>query len=121
VDQICKKLAKAFGDAVSTLDRMGKYGSDALRFTLARGANPGVDVPIGEDWVQGSRNFANKIWNATRFALMNGATVEGPLPDASAMSPTDRWILSRLNTVVAEVDAYYEDFQLDRKSTRLNS
>src|SRR5690606_5056162 len=119
VDQICKKLAKAFGDAVSTLDRMGKYGSDALRFTLARGANPGVDVPVGEDWVQCSRNFANKIWNATRFALMNGATVDGPLPDASEMSPTDRWILSRLNSTVAEVDAFYEDFQFAKLSDAL--
>src|SRR5690606_39509461 len=109
---------KSFGNAVNPLDWMDKYGSDALRFTLARGANPGVDVPIGEDWVQGSRNFANKIWNATRFALMNGATVEGPLPDASARSPTDRWLLSRLNTVVAEVDAYYEDFQIGRASRR---
>jgi valyl-tRNA synthetase len=98
---------------------MDKYGSDALRFTLARGANPGVDVPIGEDWVQGSRNFANKIWNATRFALMNGATVEGELPDASKMSATDRWILSRLNSVVAEVDAYYDDFQFAKLSDAL--
>jgi valyl-tRNA synthetase len=98
---------------------MDKYGSDALRFTLARGANPGVDVPIGEDWVQASRNFANKIWNATRFALMNGATVDGPLPDASRLSATDRWILSRLNSVVAEVDAYYEDFQFAKLSEAL--
>ncbi len=51
---------------------MNAYGSDAVRFTLARGANPGTDVPIGEDWVQASE-LANKIWNATRFALMNGA------------------------------------------------
>ena len=76
-------MSKSFGNVVDPLDWMDKYGSDAVRFTLARGANPGTDVPIGEDWVQASRNFANKIWNATRFALMNGATVEGPLPDAS--------------------------------------
>ena len=75
-DQFGKKMSKSFGNAVNPLDWMDAYGSDAVRFTLARGANPGVDVPIGEDWVQGSRNFANKIWNATRFALMNGATVE---------------------------------------------
>jgi len=118
-DQFGKKMSKSFGNAVNPLDWMDKYGSDALRFTLARGANPGVDVPIGEDWVQGSRNFANKIWNATRFALMNGATVEGPLPDASAMSSTDRWILSRLNSVVAEVDAYYDDFQFAKLSDSL--
>src|SRR5919109_464547 len=118
-DQFGKKMSKSFGNAVNPLDWMDKYGSDALRFTLARGANPGVDVPIGEDWVQGSRNFANKIWNATRFALMNGATVDGPLPDASKMSATDRWILSRLNSVVAEVDALYEDFQFAKLSDAL--
>ena len=69
---------------------MDAYGSDALRFTLASGANPGADVPIGEDWVQASRNFANKIWNATRFALMNGATVEGAAAGrrASCRRPT---------------------------------
>jgi valyl-tRNA synthetase len=98
---------------------MDKYGSDAVRFTLARGANPGTDVPIGEDWVQASRNFANKIWNATRFALMNGATVEGPLPAPSEMSATDRWILSRLNKTVAEVDAFYDDFQFAKLSDAL--
>jgi valyl-tRNA synthetase len=118
-DQFGKKMSKSFGNAVNPLDWMDKYGSDALRFTLARGANPGVDVPIGEDWVQGSRNFANKIWNATRFALMNGATVEGPLPDASEMSATDRWILSRLNATVAEVDALYDDFQFAKLSDAL--
>jgi valyl-tRNA synthetase len=98
---------------------MDRYGSDALRLTLARGANPGVDVPIGEEWVQGSRNFCNKVWNATRFALMNGATTQGPLPAAEALSTTDRWILSRLNRVVAEVDAYYEDYQFAKVSDTL--
>ncbi|WP_405442978.1 valine--tRNA ligase [Streptomyces niveus] len=118
-DQFGKKMSKSFGNAVNPLDWMDKYGSDAVRFTLARGANPGVDVPIGEDWVQGSRNFANKIWNATRFAMMNGATVEGPLPDAAQMSATDRWILSRLNETVAQVDALYEDYQFAKLSDAL--
>ncbi len=118
-DENGKKMSKSFGNVVNPLDWMDKYGSDALRFTLARGANPGVDVPIGEDWVQASRNFANKIWNATRFALMNGATVEGPLPDPSEMSATDRWILSRLNATVADVDAYYEDYQFAKLSDAL--
>jgi valyl-tRNA synthetase len=118
-DQFGKKMSKSFGNAVDPLDWMDKYGSDALRFTLARGANPGVDVPIGEDWVQGSRNFANKIWNATRFALMNGATVEGDLPHAEELSATDRWILSRLNATVAEVDALYDDFQFAKLSDAL--
>ncbi|MEU2074880.1 valine--tRNA ligase [Streptomyces sp. NPDC013489] len=118
-DEFGKKMSKSFGNTVNPLDWMDKYGSDALRFTLAKGANPGVDVPIGEDWVQASRNFANKIWNATRFAMMNGATIEGPLPDASAMSATDRWILSRLNETVAQVDAYYEDFQFAKLADTL--
>lgn len=118
-DEHGKKMSKTFGNVVNPLDWMDEYGADAVRFTLARGANPGVDVPIGEDWVQGSRNFANKVWNATRFAMMNGATVEGPLPDASQMSATDRWILSRLNETVAQVDALYEDYQFAKLSDAL--
>ncbi|MFH0518193.1 valine--tRNA ligase [Streptomyces sp. M41] len=118
-DERGKKMSKSFGNVVDPLDWMDKYGSDAVRFTLARGANPGTDVPIGEDWVQASRNFANKIWNATRFAMMNGATVEGPLPDPADMSATDRWILSRLNKTVADVDAFYEDFQFAKLSDAL--
>ncbi|MFE7125815.1 valine--tRNA ligase [Streptomyces sp. NPDC057617] len=118
-DEHGKKMSKSNPNSVDPLDWMNAYGSDAVRFTLARGANPGADVPIGEDWVQGSRNFANKIWNATRFALMNGATVEGPLPEAGEMSASDRWILSRLNETVAQVDAYYEDYQFAKLSDTL--
>ncbi|MFI6440648.1 valine--tRNA ligase [Streptomyces sp. NPDC050759] len=118
-DEHGKKMSKSFGNTVNPLDWMDKYGSDALRFTLARGANPGTDVPIGEDWVQASRNFANKIWNATRFAMMNGATIEGELPPAEQLSATDRWILSRLNTVVAEADAYYDDYQFAKLAEAL--
>ena len=85
-----------------------------------RGANPGADVPIGEDWVRASRNFANKIWNATRFALMNGATVEGPLPAPEELSATDRWIL-----VPAErrrsprSTRYYDDYQFAKLADAL--
>ncbi|MFF0057304.1 valine--tRNA ligase [Streptomyces microflavus] len=118
-DEHGKKMSKSFGNVVNPLDWMDKYGSDALRFTLARGANPGTDVPIGEDWVQGSAKFSNKIWNATRFALMNGATIEGGLPPVEEMSVTDRWILSRLNKTVADVDAFYDDFQFAKISEAL--
>ncbi|QMU67121.1 valine--tRNA ligase [Streptacidiphilus sp. P02-A3a] len=115
-DEHGKKMSKSFGNTVNPLDWMDKYGSDAVRFTLAKGANPGTDVPIGEDWVQASRNFANKIWNATRFALMNGATTEGDMPSPDRLSATDRWILSRLNTVLAETDAFYDDYQFAKLS-----
>jgi len=98
---------------------MDRYGSDALRFTLARGANPGTDVPIGEDWVQGSRNFCNKLWNAARFALLNGATVAEAVPPLAELAPADRWILSRLHATIAEVDAYYEDFQFAKATETL--
>ncbi|MCD9141737.1 valine--tRNA ligase [Streptomyces albireticuli] len=118
-DERGKKMSKSFGNVVDPLDWMDKYGSDAVRFTLAKGANPGTDVPIGEDWVQASRNFANKIWNATRFALMNGATVEGELPPAEQLSATDRWILSRLNATLAEADAFYDDFQFSKLTDAL--
>ncbi|MEU9035494.1 valine--tRNA ligase [Streptomyces sp. NPDC048352] len=118
-DERGKKMSKSFGNVVDPLDWMDKYGSDAVRFTLAKGANPGTDVPIGEDWVQASSKFANKIWNATRFALMNGATIEGDLPPVERMSATDRWILSRLNKTVAQVDGYYDDFQFAKLSEAL--
>ncbi|MFB6894221.1 valine--tRNA ligase [Kitasatospora sp. NPDC056327] len=118
-DEFGKKMSKSSGTAVDPLDWMDAYGADAVRFTLARGANPGADVPIGEDWVKGSRNFCNKIWNATRFALMNGATVEGPLPAPEQLTAVDRWILSRLNATVAEVDALYDDYEFAKASDAL--
>jgi len=118
-DQFGKKMSKSFGNAVDPLEWMDAYGTDALRFTLVRGANPGTDVPIGEEWVQGSRNFCNKIWNATRFALLNGATVAHAVPEAAALATADRWILSRLNAVVAEVDGFYEDYEFARVSDTL--
>ncbi|MEO3754916.1 valine--tRNA ligase [Streptomyces sp. B6B3] len=118
-DQFGKKMSRSFGNVVDPLQWMDSYGADAVRFTLARGANPGVDIPVGEDWVQASRNFANKVWNATRFALLNGATIEGPLPDPAEQSAADRWILSRLNSVIAEVDGHYEDYQFAKLSDAL--
>lgn len=113
-DQYGKKMSKSAGNAVDPLVWMDAYGSDAVRFTLARGANPGVDVPVSEEWVQGARNFCNKIWNATRFALLNGATVTREPPAAGRLATADRWILSRLNTVIAEVDRGYDDYQFAR-------
>jgi valyl-tRNA synthetase len=109
-DQHGKKMSKSFGNVVDPLDWIGRYGADATRFTLLRGANPGGDVPVADDWAQGSRNFCNKLWNATRFALMNGAHVRGDLPPAAELTTVDHWILSRLNRVIAEVDAQLEGF-----------
>jgi valyl-tRNA synthetase len=104
-----KKMSKSFGNVVDPLDWIERYGADATRFTLLRSANPGSDVPISEEWCQGSRNFCNKLWNATRFALMNGATVAGDLP--TDVSAVDKWILSRLQHVLAEVDEHLETYE----------
>jgi len=118
-DQYGRKMSKSKGNVVDPLDWMDAYGSDALRFTLARGANPGADVPVSEEWVQGSRNFCTKLWNATRFALLNGATVTGELPGPAEQSVVDRWILARLAAVTQQVDEAYEDFQFARATETL--
>jgi valyl-tRNA synthetase len=118
-DQHGKKMSKSFGNVVDPLDWIGRFGADATRFTLLRGANPGSDVAISEDWAAGSRNFCNKIWNATRFALMNGATVDGELPAAADLSTADRWILSRLASVTAAVDEAFDDYEFAKISDTL--
>nr|WP_205862928.1 valine--tRNA ligase [Planosporangium thailandense] len=110
-DQHGKKMSKSFGNVVDPLDWIDRFGADATRFTLARGANPGSDVPVSDEWAQGSRNFCNKLWNATRYALISGATVEGDLPPASELGSVDRWILSRLQHVTAQVDEYFEAYE----------
>ncbi|QSI49837.1 valine--tRNA ligase [Thermobispora bispora] len=109
-DQFGKKMSKFFGNVVDPLDWIARYGADATRFTLLRGAHPGSDVAISEEWAAGSRNFCNKIWNATRFALLNGAVSTG-LPERERLTTADRWILSRLQTVIAAVDAAFEEFE----------
>ena len=115
-DQFGKKMSKSRGNVVDPLEFMDKYGADALRFTLARGANPGTDQALAEEWVGGSRNFATKLWNATRFAMMNGATVEGPMPDTASLSAIDKWILSRLTETIRDADSLFEKFEFAKAS-----
>ena len=113
-DQFGKKMSKSRGNVVDPLEFIDKYGADALRFTLARGSNPGKDQALAEDWIAGSRNFATKLWNATRFAMMNGATVEGPLPPVESLSAIDKWILSRLSETTTEYTALLESYEFAR-------
>jgi valyl-tRNA synthetase len=125
-DQFGKKMSKSRGNTVDPLDWMDRFGADATRFTLARGANPGGDIAISEEWAAGSRNFCNKLWNAVRFALLNGAYVPASAP-APAQTPTptsptshtdysvpDSWILSRLSAVIAETDQLFEAFEFGK-------
>ncbi|MFY9190502.1 MAG: valine--tRNA ligase [Lawsonella sp.] len=109
-DQQGRKMSKSLGNGIDPLDWVARFGADALRFTLARGANPGADIPVGDDNAQASRNFATKLFNATRFALMNGAEV-GELPDRADMTDADRWILDRLEEVRADVDTGMENYE----------
>jgi valyl-tRNA synthetase len=113
-DQFGRKMSKSRGNTVDPLDWIGRFGADATRFTLARGAGPGGDVAVSEEWVTGARNFCNKLWNATRFALLNGATVPAGLPAPDSLTVADRWILSRLGAVTAEVDALFEGYEFGK-------
>ncbi|WP_116044837.1 valine--tRNA ligase [Amycolatopsis palatopharyngis] len=106
-----KKMSKSRGNVIDPLDWMNTYGADATRFTLARGANPGSDMALAEEWAAGARNFGTKLWNATKFALLNGATVQRPVPSVEELTEVDKWILGRLGTVVSEVDDLFETFQ----------
>jgi valyl-tRNA synthetase len=115
-DQFGKKMSKSKGNVVDPLEFIDKYGADALRFTLARGSNPGKDQALAEDWIAGSRNFATKLWNATRFAMMNGATVEGHLPPVSSLNAIDKWILSRLAETTAEYSQLLNSYEFARAS-----
>jgi valyl-tRNA synthetase len=113
-DQFGKKMSKSRGNTVDPLDWVDRFGADATRFTLARGANPGSDEAISEEWAAGSRNFCNKLWNAVRFALLNGAHVQQAPPLAGALAAPDRWILSRLSAVIAEVNTLFEAFEFGK-------
>ena len=118
-DQFGKKMSKSKGNVVDPLDWMDRFGTDATRFTLARGATPGSDEAISEDWAAGSRNFCNKLWNAARFSLMNGGHVPDALPDSGSLTVPDRWILSRLGAVTRQADALFEKFEFGKLSELL--
>jgi valyl-tRNA synthetase len=115
-DEFGRKMSKSKGNGVDPLDWVDMFGADALRFTLARGASPGGDLSIGEDHVRASRNFGTKLFNATRFALLNGATVRPgeALPRQDELTDADRWILGRLEEVRAEVDSAFDRYEFNR-------
>ncbi|BBY34999.1 valine--tRNA ligase [Mycolicibacter minnesotensis] len=112
-DEHGRKMSKSKGNGIDPLDWVETFGADALRFTLARGASPGSDLSIGEDHARASRNFVTKLFNATRFALMNGAAL-APLPAAAELTDADRWILGRLEEVRAEVDSAFDGYEFGR-------
>ena len=112
-DEHGRKMSKSRGNGIDPLDWVELFGADALRFTLARGASPGGDLSIGEDHARASRNFATKLFNATRFALMNGAA-PAPLPEFGELTDADKWILGRAEQVRGEVDSALNDYEFGR-------
>ncbi len=107
-----RKMSKSLGNGIDPLEIVEKYGADALRFTLATGNAPGNDMRFYIERVEAGRNFANKMWNAARFTLMNLDIDENRLPAASELATEDKWILSRYNTVVKEVSENLDKFEL---------
>ncbi|MDA2916344.1 valine--tRNA ligase [Nitrospinae bacterium AH_259_B05_G02_I21] len=99
-DERGEKMSKSKGNVIDPLDMMGRYGTDALRFTLAALAAHGRDIKLSERVIAGYRNFANKLWNATRFVLMHLNDFEPGVPVEEPSELADRWILSRLNHLV---------------------
>ena len=107
-----RKMSKSLGNGIDPLEIIDKYGADALRLTLITGNAPGNDMRFYMERVEANRNFANKVWNASRFILMNMEGKEVPADASAYLEPADKWILSRLNNVVKEVTDNMENFEL---------
>ena len=107
-----RKMSKSLGNGIDPLEIIDKYGADALRLTLITGNAPGNDMRFYYERVEASRNFANKVWNASRFIMMNmeGKTITEP--SAEELEPVDKWIISKLNSVVREVTENLDKFEL---------
>ena len=107
-----RKMSKSLGNGIDPLEIISEYGADALRFTLATGNSPGNDMRFYTERVEASRNFANKIWNASRFLMMNLSIDEIKLPDVSELKLEDKWILSEYNNLVKEVTENLDKYEL---------
>ncbi len=107
-----RKMSKSLGNGIDPLEIIDKYGADALRMTLVTGNAPGNDMRFYTERVEANRNFANKIWNAARFTLMNLDIEENKLPAKEELQLEDKWIISEYNTVVKEVTENIDKFEL---------
>ncbi|MCR5627213.1 MAG: valine--tRNA ligase [Lachnospiraceae bacterium] len=119
-DELGRKMSKSLGNGIDPLEVIDKYGADALRFTLITGNAPGNDLRYSDSKVEAARNFANKLWNASRFIMMNisGKTVS--VPDEKDYEDCDKWILSKLNNAVREVTDNMEKFELGIAASKIN-
>ena len=107
------KMSKSLGNGVDPLQVIDEYGADALRFMLVTGSTPGNDIRYIPEKVESARNFANKIWNASRFVMMNlDKELMNKYANCKDYSLADKWILSRMNTVAKEVTENLEKYEL---------
>ncbi len=113
-----RKMSKSLGNGIDPLEVIEKYGADALRFTLITGNAPGNDMRFYWERVEASRNFANKVWNASRFIMMNDMDVKDF--DMSELTAADKWILSKMNHIAAEVTENMEKYELGIAVSKLN-
>ena len=107
-----RKMSKSLGNGIDPLEIIDQYGADALRLTLITGNAPGNDMRFYYERVEASRNFANKVWNASRFIMMNMEGKEIPANAADGLEPVDKWILSKLNSLTREVTDNMEHYEL---------
>ncbi len=116
-----RKMSKSLGNGIDPLEMIEKYGCDALRFSLAMGVSPGNDVRFSDEKIEGFRNFANKIWNASRFALMNldGAPERVEAIDPARFDLSDRWILTRFQQTAREVTGNLDSYDLGLASNKI--
>ena len=111
-DSLGRKMSKSLGNGIDPLEVIDKYGADALRLTLVTGNAPGNDMRFYWERVEASRNFANKVWNASRFIMMNLDKAEAKAVSLDELTPADKWILSKLNTLAKDVTENMENFDL---------
>lgn len=108
-----RKMSKSLGNSADPLDLIEKYGSDAVRVGLLLIAPAGSDILYSEDKLEHGRNFMNKLWNSTRFILMNANNLTGHLPDYDKLHITDKWIISKLNNSLEKINKHYDDYKLN--------
>lgn len=118
-DALGRKMSKSLGNGIDPLDLIEEFGADALRFTLVTGNTPGNDMRFSDEKVKASRNFANKIWNAARFVLMNLKEGEDYLGLPEDLGFEDKWVIGKYNTLVKEVNDNLEKFELGLASSKL--
>ncbi len=116
-DELGRKMSKSLGNGVDPLEVVEEYGADALRFSLVMGVSPGNDTRYSKDRVESARNFANKVWNASRFVLMNVS--ERKSFDASKLDIADQWILSRLQQAIREISDHMEEGDFGLAATKI--